>query len=497
MTVALATGAPSTDFDNWASINWTVVYKFVHRLQMRIAKAVAEERWHKVAALSRLLTRSYYAKLWAVRRVVTNKGKNTAGVDRVIWKTPKQKVNAVKALRQRGYQPMPLRRIYIPKSNGKQRPLGIPTMKDRAMQALYALALNPISESLADANSYGFREKRSVADAIAQCFNCLAKKVSPQWILEADIKACFDEIDHDWLIQHCHMDKRILKQWLKSGYIDQGVFRQTDKGTPQGGIISPVIANMALNRLETTLQSVVARWGACINVIRYADDFIITGATPEILMEEVKPCVETFLERRGLRLNEDKTHLRHIEEGFDFLGFNVRKYGQKLLIKPSRDKVSQFMARIRDYIQSNVSVQADRFLRGLNSRLRGFANFYRHVVSKKTFGEIDRQVYQLLRNWMLRRHRNKTLAWCKRKYIKRWGTRWQFTASTIKEGRVKPIRLFKVADLPIIRHIKVRGTAHPYDPFYAEYFEQRRYRHWLRRKKDSRFLAVPAIERMV
>ncbi len=497
MTVALATGAPSANVGSWTGIDWTVVYKCVHRLQMRIAKAVAEERWHKVAALSRLLTRSYYAKLWAVRRVVTNKGKNTAGVDRIIWKTPKQKVNAVKALRQRGYRPLPLRRIYIPKSNGKQRPLGIPTMKDRAMQALYALALTPVAESLADTNSYGFREKRSVADAIAQCFICLAKSVSPRWILEADIKACFDEIDHDWLIQHSRMDKRILSQWLKSGYLDRGVFSQTGKGTPQGGIISPVIANMALDRLETTLQSVIARRGTCINVIRYADDFIITGATPEILMEEIKPLVETFLGRRGLRLSDEKTHLRSIEEGFDFLGFTVRKYNQKLLIKPSRDKVASFMERIRDYIKSNMSVQADHFLRGLNSRLRGFANFYRHVVSKKFFSEIDRQVYQLLRNWMLRRHRNKTLAWCKRKYIKRWGTRWQFTVSAIKEGKVKPVRLFKVADLPIIRHIKVQGTAHPYDPLYAEYFEQRRNRQWLRRKKDSRFLAVPAIERMV
>ncbi len=281
--------------------------------------------------------------------------------------------------------------------------------------------------------------------------------------------------------------------------------RSTDADTPVymtfcnvvGGVISPVIANMVLDRLEVTLQTVIARRGACINVIRYADDFIITGSTPEILMEEVKPLVETFLGRRGLRLSEEKTHLRSIEEGFDFLGFTVRKYDKKLLIKPSRDKVASFLKRIRDYIKSNVSVQADRFLRGLNSRLRGFANFYRHVVSKKTFSEIDRQVYQLLRNWMLRRHRNKTLAWCKRKYIKRWGTRWQFIVSVIKEGKVTPIRLFKVADLPIIRHIKVLGSAHPYDPFYAEYFEQRRNRQWLRRKKDSRFLAVPAIERMV
>jgi len=220
MTVATATGASSAGLMQWNSIDWTIVYKHVHRLQVRIAKAVEQERWHRVAALSHLLTHSYYGKLWAVRRVVSNKGKNTAGVDQIIWKTPKQKMNAVNELRQRGYRPLPLRRIYIPKSNGKLRPLGIPTMKDRAMQALYGLALTPIAETLADANSYGFREKRGVADAIQQSFNCLATRTSAQWILEADIKACFDQIDHDWMIQHIPMDKRILRMWLKSGYID-------------------------------------------------------------------------------------------------------------------------------------------------------------------------------------------------------------------------------------------------------------------------------------
>jgi len=196
--------------------------------------------------------------------------------------------------------------------------------------------------------------------------------------------------------------------WLKSGYLEDGILRHTEEGTPQGGIISPVIANMTLDRLEAAIKSSVARVGACVNVIRYADDFVITGATPEILTEQVRPVVESFLGVRGLQLSEEKTHLCHIEEGFDFLGFNVRKYKQKLLITPSRAKVVSFMIRIRDYIKSNIAIQADRFLRGLNSRLRGFANFYRHVVSKKTFSEIDQRVYQLLRNWMHKRHRNKT-----------------------------------------------------------------------------------------
>jgi len=195
-------------------------------LQVRIAKAVEQERWHKVAALSHILTHSYYGKLWTIRRVVSNKGQNTAGVDRIIWKTPKQKLNAIKELRQRGYRPQPQRWVYIPKSNGKQRPLGIPTKRDRAMQALYALALTPIAEVLGDRNAYGFRERRGVADAIEQCFICLAQKRSAHWVLEADIKACFDRIDHDWMIRHIPMDRRILSAWLKSGYIEEDIFRR-------------------------------------------------------------------------------------------------------------------------------------------------------------------------------------------------------------------------------------------------------------------------------
>jgi len=497
MTVATVTGASSACFTQWNSINWTVVYNHVHRLQVRIAKAVEQERWHKVAALSHILTHSYYGKLWAVRRVVSNKGKNTAGVDRIIWKTPKQKLNAVKELRQRGYRPQPLRRVYIPKSNGKQRPLGIPTMKDRAMQALYALALTPIAEMLADRNSFGFRERRRVADAIEQCFICLARKTSAHWVLEADIKACFDRIDHDWMIRHIPMDRRILSAWLKSGYIEEDIFRRTEEGTPQGGIISPVLANMVLDGLEAVVHSSVAKTGTNVHVIRYADDFIITGASPEILMEQVKPAVEAFLTCRGLELSQEKTHLSSIHDGFDFLGFNVRKYDGKLLIKPSGAKIKSFKKRIREYINSNVSMEAGCFLKGVNSRLRGFANFYRHVISKMIFNDIDRHVDRLLRNWMRRRHRGKTITWCRNKYMKRWGIRWQFSIeSRLKTGAIKIARLFHAADLPIIRHIKIQGEAHPYDPLYAVYFEQRRNRQWRRRMMDQRFLTTTVLERI-
>jgi RNA-directed DNA polymerase len=241
-------GAPTGKYKKWISFNWKKVNIFVKRLQMRIAKAVKVKRFGKVKSLQWLLTKSYYAKLLATKRVTSNKGKRTAGVDKVIWSTAKQKIDAVTNLKRKGYHPSPLRRIYIPKKNGKKRPLSIPTMTDRAMQALYKLALEPVAETLADPNSYGFRLYRRCADAIAQCFISLAKSYSPVWVLEADIKACFDEISHPWMLEHIPMDKEILRKWLIAGFIEDGKLYSTGKGTPQGGIASPTLANMVLDR---------------------------------------------------------------------------------------------------------------------------------------------------------------------------------------------------------------------------------------------------------
>ena len=214
---------------------------------MRIVQVVREGRWGKVRALQRLLTHSYSGKVLAIRRVTENQGKKTPGVDRVIWDTPEKKMQAVHELKRWGYQPQPLRRVYILKSDGKtMRPLGIPTMKDRAQQALYLLALDPAVETTADHNSYGFRQQRSCADAIGQCFNTLSKD-NPEWVLEGDIKSCFDRISHDWLLAHVPMDRAIVRKWLKAGYLDKHVLHETSEGTPQGGIISPALANCALD----------------------------------------------------------------------------------------------------------------------------------------------------------------------------------------------------------------------------------------------------------
>src|SRR5579885_2033238 len=238
--VDLTAGAVSHDAEDWHTIEWTRAQRIVRRLQARIVQATQAGRWGKVKALQHLLTHSFSGKAMAVRRVTENDGKKTSGVDGVLWNTPEKKATAVRSLKQRGYKPQPLRRVYIPKSNGQKRPLGIPTMKDRAMQALYLLALDPIAETTADRHSYGFRKERSCADALEQCFLALARPGCAQWILEGDIKSCFDRISHEWLLANVPMDKVILRLWLKAGYMDKHAFYVTEEGTPQGGICSPV-----------------------------------------------------------------------------------------------------------------------------------------------------------------------------------------------------------------------------------------------------------------
>jgi RNA-directed DNA polymerase len=489
MTAGRPAGAPSAEARDWARIDWRTVRTEVYRLQVRIAKAVREGRWGKVKALQRLLAHSYSAKQLAVRRVVTNHGRHTPGVDGVRWRTLGQKQQAVVLLRRRGYRPRPLRRVYILKSNGKQRPLGIPTMHDRAMQALYSLALEPVVEMYADPNSYGFRPRRSLHDAIGQCFSVLAKKHSPRWILDADIKACFDRISHGWLLAHVPMDKGILKAWLTAGYIEENALHVTEEGTPQGGIVSPLLANWALDGLERAVKAAVARRGAKVNVVRYADDFIVTGCDERLLREEVLPVVTAFLEPRGLTLSEEKTRIRCIDQGFDFLGFNLRKYGGKLLIKPAPQKISAFLGRIKECVQSLLGAPVAALIRKLNSMLRGFALHCRHVVAKRSFDYIDKAVLRHVRQWLKHEHPNKTPAWLERRYFQQQGTRRMLCTPAAKGTRSR-LTLFQTSDVSIQRHVKIRGLARVYDPRSEDYFEQRRRQQWLWRRTDRLRLAA-------
>ena len=297
----------------WDSIDWTKAELAVRKLQARIVKAQKDGRHNKMKALQWTLTHTFYAKALAVKRVTSNGGGNTPGVDMETWDKPETKMQAINDLRRRGYQPKPLRRVHIKKSNGKLRPLGIPTMKDRAMQALYLMALEPVSETTADTRSYGFRKERRCMDAVMQCHNILRKGYSPEWILEGDIKGCFDHISHEWLLANIPMDKAMLRKWLKCGYIFNKQMFPTEEGTPQGGIISPTLANMALDGLQKVLAERYKRrtikgkhYSPMVNLVRYADDFIITCENRETLENEIKPLVAEFMAERGLTLSEEK-----------------------------------------------------------------------------------------------------------------------------------------------------------------------------------------------
>ena len=465
---------------DWNAIDWRRVQRNVRLMQIRLTKATQEGDWRRVKALQRRLTHSFCAKALAVRRVTENQGKRTAGVDRQLWETPAQKFAAIARLKKHRYRPLPLRRVYIPKSNGKERPLGIPTLRDRAMQALYLMALDPVLETVSDPNSYGFRKNRSTADAMSQIFVRTSRKASAQWILDADIEGFFDHINHEWMLDHVRMDREVLRKWLKSGVVDRGQWQATLEGTPQGGIISPALANWTLNGLETELDGYLkTKFGVQktrklkIKVVRYADDFVVTGASREVLETEVRPWIETFLAERGLRLSSAKTKIVHIDEGFDFLGWNFRKYSGKLLIKPSKKNVKTFYAKLREVIQGSLGLKQEELIHRLNPMLRGWAQYHSPVVAKKTFSRIDSLLYWRLRRWAKRRHPTKSTDWIRRKYGRTIGNRnWVFaTDKASKDGSKKVMELYSLADTAIRRHKKIKGDYHPYDPEWEVYGE--------------------------
>lgn len=465
----------------WNHMDWSKAEKLVNRLQVRITKAVKEKKWYLVRRLEYLLTHSFSAKLLAIRRIVTNKGKRTAGVDGERWNTSEAKMKAALGLTDKGYKAKPLRRVYIDKpGKKKKRSLGIPTMRDRGMQALYALALNPIAEATADRNSYGFRKYRSTKDACGQIFNCLSKKTSAQWILEGDIKGCFDNINHQWLIDNVPVDVSILKQFIKAGYVYNRRLNPTIAGTPQGGIISPTLANMALDGIESLLANRyhtnksgkvnISYNSNKVNFVRYADDFIVTADSKETA-EEIEKIVQGFLMERGLELSNEKTRITHIDDGFDFLGWSFRKYNGKLLIKPSKQSINDVVRKISDIIKKGKTWTQEGLIRTLNPIIIGWANYHRSIVAKDSFSKLDYLVWSMLWQWAKRRHPNKSSRWIAAKYWHQNGTRkWVFCTS---QDRLK---LF--SDTKIIRHIKVKSDKNPY--LDMEYFETRKGRQSIR-----------------
>jgi RNA-directed DNA polymerase len=485
-TVPWTVYAPTRWKEHWKppeGLDWKIVELKVKRLQMRIAKAARLKKYRLVQSLQWLLAHSFYGKLLSIKQVTSNKGKNTPGIDGVIWKTSRQKTNAVKLLRRRGYKASPLRRVYIPKKSGKLRPLGIPTMRDRAMQALHALTLAPIAETHADPNSYGFRVGRGCADAISHCFISLGGKQCATWILEADIASCFDTISHQWLLDNTQIDKMILKQWLNAGFLDKGKLYPTLKGTPQGGIISPLLMNMTLYGLERIVHKSVpwnmpqskARTG--VRVIRYADDFVISGKTKELLTERVLPAIKIFLAERGLSLSEEKTGIIQITEGFDFLGQHLRKHKNgKLIITPTRKSVQGLQTAVRCILKAQCAGDTVSMIRRLNQTIRGWCNYHRHVCSSRIFNWFDSWLFWEIKRWLHRRHSNKGRRWIMKRYYRvKSNHSWTFHAVVAnKDGKKVYKDLMMARLIKIIRHVKIRVEANPYDPDWNEYFVNRK-----------------------
>ncbi|ACK65460.1 RNA-directed DNA polymerase (Reverse transcriptase) [Rippkaea orientalis PCC 8801] len=484
---------------NWIMIDWDDLEKRVYKLQKRIYKASRRDDVKTVRRLQKTLTKSWAAKCLAVRRVTQdNQGKKTAGVDGVKSLTPKQRLNLIDKLKL-GTKVKPTRRVWIPKPGTEEkRPLGIPTMYDRALQGLVKLALEPEWEAKFEPNSYGFRPGRSCQDAIGAIFLAINKKA--KYVLDADIAKCFDRIDHEQLLNKLNTYPTLRKQiraWLKAGVMDGKELFPTSEGTPQGGVISPLLANIALHGMENEINKLAETFDMrgpdgkllgkrdkrkSVSLIRYADDFVILHEDITIV-QRCKEFISEWLKDMGLELKPSKTRLAHtLEEynkekpGFDFLGFNVRQHkvgkfnsgrvkgkllGFKTIITPSKESQKRHYKKIAETIEKHKGKAQAILIRNLNPIIRGWCNYFSTVVSQKVFERLWHLTVWKLIKWGLKRHRNKGRKFIVSKYFQNiGGNNWAF--ATRQEGK-NPMRLLQHSDTTITRYVKVKDDASPYN----------------------------------
>ncbi len=506
---------------SWDTINWAKVQRKVFKLQKQIFQAVESGNKAKAHKLQKLLSKSYYAKLLAVRKVTQdNSGKRTAGVDGKTIYLPQQRIKLAKNLDINNYKAKPLRRIWIPKpGKTEKRPLGIPTIQDRAMQALIKLTLEPYWEAKFEPNSYGFRPGRSAHDAIESIFNYTSKK--EKYILDADMTKCFNKINHQYLLDkmECPHLRTIIKQWLKAGVLDNGVFEERETGTPQGGVISPLLANIALDGLETYLKEWL--WNEMkyriprpkrgkngeinkagydnkkqtiegLGIIRYADEFVVIHENLDVITE-AKKAISKWLANIGLEIKPSKTRICHTlkeittdgqteKAGFDFLGFNIKQYplgkhhssrdtwgrrlGFKLIIAPSKERIKTHKENLKQTILSHKKAPQEALIRKLNPIIRRWANYYSTICSAKTYHILDQYLWLMLSRWVYSRHKRRFKK-AFRKYFRN-GSKGKWTFQT-----QKGMEMYYHTNVQIKRHTKVKGKASPYDGNWT-YWSKRR-----------------------
>ncbi len=468
----------------WNTIPWAKVQRVVFKLQKRIYQAVKSGQKAKARDLQKILKKSYYAKLLAVRKVTQdNAGKKTAGVDGVKSLTPKRRFKLVEEMSQY-HKSKPLRRVWIPKPNrDEKRPLGIPTIRDRAKQALVKLVLEPYWEAQFEGTSYGFRPARSAHDAITRIYSTINK--APRWVLDADISKCFDEINHEHLLSKIDSPtsiRREIKQWLNAGVMDKGIFEKMDAGTPQGGVISPLLANIALDGM---IRDINAKFPSKQGknalrtpvIIRYADDFVVLHKDLEVI-QQCKIAIQEWLKPVGLELKPEKTRICHTLEGdnagFDFLGFNIRSYpsgkhhsgktggknsrllGFKTLIKPSKKAIKAHHEAIKQVIKTHKTAPQESVIKHLNPIIRGWCNYYSGVASKETFSSEDYLLWLQLRAWTVSRTGKANY-----KKLSNYFSHGKYGAWTFqtKEG----FTLNYHAETAIKRHTLIKPDKSPYD----------------------------------
>lgn len=465
----------------WNAVRWAEVERTVFKLRKRIFRASLRGDHRAVHSLQKLLTRSWHARLLAVRRVTQdNKGKRTAGIDGVKAIDPSQRFALAASLTLRG-KALPVRRVWIPKpGSSEQRPLGILTIRDRANQSLALLALEPEWEARFEPNSYGFRPGRCCWDAVGAIWNSISKK--PKWVLDADIEKCYDRICHDELLAQLQTYPRMRRQiraWLKAGVVDGAQLFPTEEGVPQGGPLSCLLANVALHGMETVIKQAVPVQKGRVTTIRYADDFAILHADREVV-EQCQQIISAWLARKGLRLKAAKTRITHTllrgeyEPGFDFLGHTIRQYpvgkyrsgrnahgkllGYKTLTKPSKEAVKRHLRQLAEKIDASIAATQEELIERLNPVIRGWTNYYATASSKRTFSWLDHKLNIKLRAWARRRHATKSRRWVIGKYWRvQDGEGWVF------RPRGSTTKLEAHSATPIRRHVKIQGARSPYD----------------------------------